>query len=225
MPGERIGDALATVESHVADSGETALGAFGDPRAYAREVSQPGRGPSPSVDRGTVIGSVAALLAIILVPRALGTWLRGEDVSVTGGDLVVAGLLVGLCAALFLASRPILRLLVDHRWSAIVAIPIVVGSFVAAFALLPAQVASLPVWPVAAAGLAALAVEVVTFWREPSDAVTAPGAAMTSPGAAMRSPGAASPAPHGRSPVIALVLGPGLVAVMCLLTWLAELSA
>lgn len=218
VPGERIGDALATVESHVAESGETALGAFGDPRSYAREMSQPAHRQSPSVDRVTVVGSVAALLAIILVPRALGAWLRGEEVSVTVGDLMVLVLLVGFCAVLFLASGPVVRLLVDHRWAAAVALPLVVGSFVAALLLLPAQVTSLPVWLVAAAGLAALAAEVVTFWRQPSDVVTAPRAAVLAPGAA-------GPAPDGRSPLLALVLGPGLVAVMCLLTWVTELAA
>lgn len=38
VPGDRIGDELMTVETHVGESGESAPEAFGDPRAYARAL-------------------------------------------------------------------------------------------------------------------------------------------------------------------------------------------
>ncbi|PJJ55427.1 hypothetical protein [Compostimonas suwonensis] len=41
VPGEVIGDAVAQVESHVADTGESPESAFGRPRDYARSWAAP----------------------------------------------------------------------------------------------------------------------------------------------------------------------------------------
>lgn len=59
VPGERIGDALMTVETHVRESGESAEEAFGEARAYARELA--GREPARrwQVSAGMVLGAAA----------------------------------------------------------------------------------------------------------------------------------------------------------------------
>lgn len=212
VPGDRIGDALLTVETHVADSGESALEAFGDARAYAAELATPapaGRAGG-GVDRATVAGSVLGLLAIVTVPRALGAALQGADVAVTAGDLVVVGIVAALCAGLFLASGPVLRLLAERRWAAVAGVVLIVAVFVAALVLLPAVVVSVPAAVMGAVGLAAMVAEVALLWRLPADAVVTPG----------------SEAPARRSsPLHALALGPGLVGVMCLLTWVTHLAS
>jgi hypothetical protein len=40
VPGDRIGEVLAEVQSHVAETGEDPRTAFGDPKAYASEVAE-----------------------------------------------------------------------------------------------------------------------------------------------------------------------------------------
>lgn len=40
LPGDRIAEALAEVDSHIADTGEDPRDAFGEPEAYARRMSE-----------------------------------------------------------------------------------------------------------------------------------------------------------------------------------------
>ena len=40
IPGPRIAEALAEVDSHVAETGEDPADAFGSPRDYARQLSR-----------------------------------------------------------------------------------------------------------------------------------------------------------------------------------------
>lgn len=44
VPGDRIGDVLAEVESHLAATGEDPREAFGDPTEYAETVAVPLKG-------------------------------------------------------------------------------------------------------------------------------------------------------------------------------------
>ena len=213
VPGEQIGDALVTVESHVSESGETAGVAFGDARAYARQVAEVHGGDSVAIDPRTIAGSLLGLLAVLLVPRALGDWLDGRAVSVSVGDLVMVGLLAALCLVLFTASGPVLRFLVDHRWAALLIAPVLIAVFVGALLWLPAVVTTLSVMVVAGVGLAALLAEVVVMWRQPEDELVNPADP------------AGSPSSPSHSPLLALILGPGLVGLMCLSTWALQLAA
>lgn len=213
VPGDQIGDALVTVDSHVAESGESAGAAFGDPRDYAQQVSAAQGGGSMTIDSRTVLGSIFGLVAIALLPRALGDWLDGRAVSISVGDLVIVGLLAALCVVLFRASRSVLRFVVDHRWAGLLIAPVLVGVFVAALLVLPAEVTTLPVAVVAAAGLVAMLAEVVVLWRQPNDVLVNP----TDPSGVTSA--------TDRSPLLALTLGPGLVALMCLVTWALRLAS
>lgn len=47
VPGPRIAEALAEVDSHLSESGEDPLEAFGPPRAYAELVASALAGPGP----------------------------------------------------------------------------------------------------------------------------------------------------------------------------------
>lgn len=213
VSGDQIGDALVTVDSHVAESGERAGAAFGDAREYAQQVAEVRGGDTVTVDSSTVVGSLLGLIAIALVPRALADWLDGRAASFSVGDLVIVGLLATLSLALFMASRPVLRFLVDHRWAGLLIAPVLISAFVAALLLLPAVVLTLPVRVVAGVGLAALLAEVVLMWRRPEDALVNPADPAS----------AESISKH--SPLLVLALGPGLVSLMCLLTWALWLAS
>lgn len=92
--GDRIGDALMTVETHVAESGESAQEAFGDARAYARAIapgSRPVRWPfAPAL----IVGILLGIIGLNLTTQAFGAWLDGERYALVLGDLLAAGLLL-----------------------------------------------------------------------------------------------------------------------------------
>lgn len=216
VPGDRIGDALATVEAHVLESGESGSDAFGDPRTYARELAASEGGRPGGVDANTIAGSLLGLVALLLVPRALGAWLGGTAVSVTVADLVIALVLVALLIGLFTAADAVLRLLVDHRWVGFLVVPALVAAFVAVLVTARGELATPSAALVGGVGVLAMLGQVAVLWRQPTDEIVEPGAARL---------GAVRHGAQGRHRVLALVLGPGLVALMCLLTWVLHLAA
>lgn len=59
VPGDRIGEVLAEVEAHVAETGEDPVDAFGTPRRYADQVvGVSGRRGRWHLDRATVVSSL-----------------------------------------------------------------------------------------------------------------------------------------------------------------------
>ena len=80
VPSERIGEVVAEVESHVADTGEDPREAFGPAREYAASVAGP---PSP--------GSRAGFWALIALSAACG-WLIAQGVFGLVRDEPVHGL-------------------------------------------------------------------------------------------------------------------------------------
>lgn len=87
VSGPDIGDALATVESHVRDSGETAVAAFGDPVAYARDVAgTQARVPDLGLTPSFILAAVCGLVGISLCrepspPGWRGPWLTSQSVT------------------------------------------------------------------------------------------------------------------------------------------------
>lgn len=154
VPGEHIGDALAVVESHVRESGESALEAFGEPTAYARSLN-------PTASRrplgGTFIAAmVLGLIGMLTANSSLAAWLEGERVTLTVGGLVVAGLLGLALTTLLAASGSAMRALVGRPWSAVLLPVVLLGLSVAALLLLPQVLVSLPVGAVAVGAVLAL---------------------------------------------------------------------
>jgi hypothetical protein len=85
VPGARIGEVLAEVQSHVAETGEDPRVAFGQPRAYADEVADalgmPRRGLGSvlrSVDAGDLAVAVTCGLASFLLADGLWSLGAGE---------------------------------------------------------------------------------------------------------------------------------------------------
>lgn len=178
VSGRAIGDALMTVETHVAESGESARDAFGDPRAYARDISaatgteEGGWAVSPT----TVVGSLAGLVGMLLAVAALAGWLEDGPVAVTTGSLVGLGLLLALAGTLFFSAT--LRLITRHRWVVLPVPALLIGVMVGVFVLLDEPLFELPVVAVAVTGAVLLGLSVVLALREQPDdldRVSAPG--------------------------------------------------
>ncbi len=73
VSGQHIGEALAEVESHVVESGESALETFGEPVAYAKSLNLP---VSPEQTRPAIATAVLPVL-IQIVGMGLVLWAPG----------------------------------------------------------------------------------------------------------------------------------------------------
>ena len=165
VPGDRIGDMLAVVESHVADSGERAQDAFGEPVAYAREAASSHR-VDEDRDPSWILGTGLGLLGMLLTIFGAQAWIDGEErVELTVGTLVALGLVAAAFALLHLASEPFLRFVLRRPWASLGLFVLHFSAMVAAFVFLPAPVAHVPVGAAVAAGVATLALGVLVEWR------------------------------------------------------------
>lgn len=114
--GGAIGDAVAQVESYLADSGETAREAFGDPVEYARSLEF----PAASVDHTTPTGWVRALaptacglLGFAATLPAISALRAGTAMDVHWGELAAACVVVLVAVAMVASWRAIAR----SRWA------------------------------------------------------------------------------------------------------------
>ncbi|GAA1029494.1 hypothetical protein GCM10009557_18170 [Virgisporangium ochraceum] len=116
VPAARIGEAVAEVESHVADTGEDPVTAFGQPAEYARRLGESlgatGRPLSGSVNFIVAVTSFAAC-------AVAGT-------SLLDGEPVPAAVAVAVLAALgfWLWRRRAVDRIVDPRTGATLALPL-----------------------------------------------------------------------------------------------------
>lgn len=97
LPGRRIGEALAEVDAHCADSGQTPDDAFGEPKAYAESLlavhaATPGPGFVTRVLRPTW-QSFATLAGVLAFLDGVDAVAHGQPAEVTAGQLtaVAAG--------------------------------------------------------------------------------------------------------------------------------------
>ncbi|GAA5164084.1 hypothetical protein [Ornithinimicrobium tianjinense] len=162
--GEQIGDALAVVDAHCAESGESAEEAFGDPADYSRALI--GRPIDSRLSARTAVGIASGVLALMTLPRAVAGWRQGEGFLVTTGD-IVAGLVVAALAVLILARpTPVLRWLVAQPARSFLAVFGVLIALVVPQALLRHPVAD-PGWAMPlVVGLVLLALSVALPWRD-----------------------------------------------------------
>lgn len=117
VKGPAIGDAVAAVETHCAESGESALDAFGDPRGYARALDFPASQVNQKDTAGwvrTLAPTAAGLVGLYLVPGIVRASFEHAAVAVGWGEIAALGLLAGF--VLLLALVPgVLRAML-HRW-------------------------------------------------------------------------------------------------------------
>lgn len=151
--GAQTGEALAEVEAHVADSGQTPQEAFGDPRAYAESVLPRER----ALDRRPVIGAILVGVAGYLgaggVLSAATSW--GGEVPIRLGVPVAILVLAVTCWVIAQTFSTLVRS--KNRAALPVALALALAVTVLAGVLLPQPVATLPAWVCAVAGLALLA--------------------------------------------------------------------
>lgn len=179
VPGDRIGDALATIESHVADSGDSAQEAFGDATVYARELAA-AAGVTPDSDRagtGTVLSAVLGLVGMLMTTQAFPAWLDGEEAEISLGFLVICG--VALAALGVFLARPtaFLRVVVERVWLAALVPFVVLGAAVAIGFLLPPVAVFVSAPSLFVVGALLLGASALISWHDnpEADAVLAPG--------------------------------------------------
>ncbi|GAB97395.1 hypothetical protein KILIM_066_00360 [Kineosphaera limosa NBRC 100340] len=209
VPGTRIGDALAVIEGHLCETGESAAEAFGPATEYARELASSEGSGSSGLGASTMVSGALGLAGIVLLPRAVTGWLEAAPVTVTTGDFVVAGLLAALTALVLVFPERAIRLILDRPVLAFLLGPLLVGVFVAAFVLWRTPVVDLPALAVGLVAGAGLLVAAVLSWREPADLVADPSGRTYGSARATRLTTALA------LPIIALL--------MCLVSWVTWL--
>ncbi len=177
VDGRRIGAALAEVEAHCAESGESAREAFGDPTAYAAELAPDG---TVSLDwRGELVPSVLGLSGMMLTLGAVGASRAGTQVELTTGlVLVVALAVLGTTLVVRYADR-VLRAVVRHRWLAVVGALAPIGLFVAILLLGRQTLLTLPPAGTLLVGVVFLGASTAVALRiaDPADPVVGPAEA------------------------------------------------
>ena len=97
IPGDKIGDMLATVKEYLADSGESAQFAFGSPAEYATHIAASTTTRNVSL-KGTITRSALGLIAFLAFTQATDPWAAGEPLLLGGAQ--VAWLALPALAAL-----------------------------------------------------------------------------------------------------------------------------
>lgn len=178
VSGKSIGDALATVEEFLSDSGQSPEEAFGTPREYAAELSGGAIKPIKKDMKSTVSLSTANLVVFLVFSAALSPWLEGTRLLLGGWQLTA----VAFLAALVLALPLYLTFLLRHFW-ALIAVPIVGGAAGLLTAMLTPKVAGdafldlppVPVLIISAGLMIALSLAgTVTALSEAPDPVVSP---------------------------------------------------
>lgn len=175
VDGRRIGAALAEVEAHCAESGESARSAFGDPVTYTADLDLAPAAPSPGLG-GTLLTTGLGLLGMLLTLNAVGALRTDTDVELTTGVLAVAVLAVAGVALAVRFLGPLVRALVRHWWMALVVGGVPVALFVLVLVLGRHTLLALPPLPVLVAGIALVAANTVLALRGPdlADPVVGP---------------------------------------------------
>ena len=160
ITGRGIGDALAEINSHVVESGQSPDEAFGDPRQYARTLAK----DAPLVEPGGVIAlvlpAILQTVGMLAVLNALLPATLGEPFELTVGMLAMMVTLTAALGVLSWQSVPIIRLIIDRPWLAF-AINVLLLVGLVGLLFIPGVVASLPAWWVVGAGVVLLVVGTV----------------------------------------------------------------
>jgi hypothetical protein len=94
VPGPRIGEAIAEVESHIAETGEDPVTAFGEPAEYAQHLADQLARSGRRRSRGLPTTIVVALVAFAGAALAANGLLRGVVVATALGLVLLTGLVI-----------------------------------------------------------------------------------------------------------------------------------
>lgn len=162
VPGRSIGDALAQVDAHCAESGESPLQAFGDAAEYADEMapSLPHTARVPWWGSGVLAGST--MLGVVgFLDSASG--LRDHSTATLGAGELVSAVMIGVLVAAWVGWLPWL-MRGGRRWPTVIVlwigltVPVGLGALWRRPALTANAVVLLGV------SLTLLAVGGVSFW-------------------------------------------------------------
>lgn len=127
LPGAVIGDALAEIDAHVAESGEDAAATFGGAKEYAASLAAAARPSSQSV-AGAVLPAVIQTFGMFITLWAVQGQADGGPAVLTIGSILTLAAL-GLCfAALAWKANAILRLIADRPMFAFLLFAAVLGA-------------------------------------------------------------------------------------------------
>ena len=100
VPGDAIGDAVASAQEFLADAGGTPAEVFGDPRSYAASLDLPRSRMSRSGWTALMVPTCLGLVSFLAVAAAVSS----ADASV---EVTVPGFLTALTALFLLACAPL----------------------------------------------------------------------------------------------------------------------
>ncbi|WP_372697103.1 hypothetical protein [Arthrobacter sp. JSM 101049] len=204
--GDAIGDAIAVVRGHLADSGEHAREAFGDPRSYATQFGLP-TAPAVRPTDPVVMGPAVSLPGLLVFVSAVSALFDGVAFDISLPQLLLY--LVPL--AVVLALPWYFDVAVRHLWVFAVAFSLAVLAATGSAFLAPerghaALVSWPPGWVALVSGavlLAASAWAVLDALQSGSDAITEPSGQGHRP--AGRGHWLAAVTPHLLMPLAALL--------------------
>ena len=175
--GDRIGAALAEVDAHCVDSGESAADAFGEPVAYARSLGLPTQAETRGEAVRTALPALLQVLGLFVVLAAVPSLRRGETAELTTGNVGALALLTGVVVGVGLAGEAALRLVLDRPVVAALLAAGVVGTGAALLVLGDASVLRLPATAMLGVGVVALlagAAWSLVGWRDVEDPLVVP---------------------------------------------------
>lgn len=169
--GDAIGDAVAVVRTHVADSGQDALTTFGDPRAYAEDLELPTVQGATWSSVGVMAPALSLVAVLVLGPAASAVF----DGSTLGLPLPQLGLFL-VPLTLMLALPYYFTYAVRHVW--VFALVFIMATGAAALAGIfapqrgtPAIMVLEPGWML---GVATATIAIATAWQLRSALTDAP---------------------------------------------------
>jgi hypothetical protein len=113
VPGPVIGDRLAEVEGHCADTGEAPSQAFGDPTDYATRIDLDSNPERAQGVRTVTAAATVQVLALLVGTSAVPAWARGEAFTYNLGQVLCLVPTLLLLLGLPLLLRPMVR----HPWT------------------------------------------------------------------------------------------------------------
>ncbi|MDK1359908.1 hypothetical protein QNO00_06460 [Arthrobacter sp. zg-Y1219] len=102
VPGDAIGDAVASAQEFLTDAGGTPAEVFGDPRSYAESLDLPRRRMSRSAWAALMVPTCLGLLGFFAVAAAVSSAEASVHVTVPGFLIVLTALLLLACAPLYM---------------------------------------------------------------------------------------------------------------------------
>ena len=166
VAGQQIGATLAEIEAHCADSGQSAREAFGDPATYATAL---GLAPAPDQKvslREELPSAGFGLGGMLLTLGAVGAWLSGTELGVTGGSLAMLALVVLGTFLIVRHAAALMRAIATNAWLAVAYAVVPVALFVGVLLLFGQTVLfTVPMLPSLILGMLALAVSTLLALR------------------------------------------------------------